>query len=124
MTIALVIDDNQSAADTTSRMLQLLGVEARTAYGPRAALILLKEFVPDIIFLDINMPGISGYEVMAYLRRDPVLTGVPVVYITSDDQPETAAKARQTGGLFLIIKPVTIEVLENTLIKAGFIRPS
>ncbi len=119
MTTALVIDDNQETADSLSQMLGFLGVEAQTAYGPRAAMLALKEFVPGIIFMDINMPGVNGFEVMSYLRRFPELASVPVVYVTSDDQPETATKARKTGGLFVIIKPVTLEAIENTLHKAG-----
>jgi CheY-like chemotaxis protein len=52
-------------------MLQLLEIQARPAYGVRAGLLALNEAVPDVVFLDLNMPGLSGFEVLAYLRRDP-----------------------------------------------------
>ncbi len=120
MKTALVIDDNLETADAVCQMLDLLDVQPTPAYGPRAAMSMLKDFVPDIIFLDINMPGVDGFEVMAYLRRYPTLENVPVVFITSDDQPETATKARKTGALLVIIKPVTYESLEVTLRKVGF----
>jgi len=122
MTTALVIDDHREAADAVCQMLDLLNVEARPAYGPREAMLLMKDFLPDIVFLDINMPGVDGFEVMAYLRRIPNLENVPIVFVTSDDQPETAGKVRKTGALLIIIKPATVESLESALKKAGLIR--
>jgi CheY-like chemotaxis protein len=119
MTKALVIDDTQISADTLSQMLGLLGVEARAAYGPRAAMMALQSFQPDIIFLDVNMPGVDGFEVLSYLRRYPGLADVPVVFVTSDDQPETAGKLRRTGALLVIYKPASIDSLELALKKAG-----
>jgi CheY-like chemotaxis protein len=119
MTTALVIDDNREAADSVVQMLELLDVEAQAAYGPRAAMLLLKDFTPDIIYMDINMPGIDGFEVTSYLRRFPRMQDVPIVFITSDDQPETAGKVRKTGALLIIVKPATLDALELSLRKAG-----
>jgi CheY-like chemotaxis protein len=119
MTTALVIDDNRDAADSVVQMLELLDVEAQAAYGPRAAMLLLKDFTPDIIYMDINMPGIDGFEVTSYLRRFPRMQDVPIVFITSDDQPETAGKVRKTGALLIIVKPATLDALELSLRKAG-----
>jgi CheY-like chemotaxis protein len=121
MPTALVIDDNRIAADTVCRMLDFLGVQARPAYGPRESLMVIKDFTPDIIFLDINMPGLDGFEVISFLKRYPNFQGIPFVYITSDDQPETDLKARGTGALLLIVKPATIEALESTLKNAGLL---
>jgi CheY-like chemotaxis protein len=119
MVTALVIDDNRESADVVVEMLALLNVQAQAAYGPRAAMLVLKDFTPDIVFLDINMPGVDGFEVLSYLRRFPRMQDVPIVFITSDDQPETAGKVRKTGALLVIIKPATIESLEQALLKAG-----
>lgn len=119
---ALVIDDNRDSADAVVSMLSLLDVEARAAYGPRAAMLVLKDATPDIVFLDINMPGLDGFEVLSYLRRFPRMHEVPIVFITSDDQPETAGKVRKTGALLVIIKPATVDSLELALRKAGMLR--
>lgn len=115
MPTALVVDDNRQTADSLCQMLALLGVEAAAAYGPRAALLALQQRQADIVFLDLNLPGIDGFEVLAYLRREPRFKDLPVVVITSDDQPETALKARRTGALLLMVKPVTMESLERAL---------
>jgi len=115
MSSALVIDDNRQTAETLCRMIGVLGVDARAAYGPREALLFLRERLPDIIFLDIRMPGVDGFEVLKYLQREPGLKDVPVVMVTSDDQPETEQKALSTGALLTLIKPVSIETLERIL---------
>ena len=122
MTTALIIDDNRSSADAVCQMLDLLDVEARAAYGPREAMLILRNFHPDIVFLDVNMPGVDGFEVMSYLRRVPGMQDVPVVFVTSDDQPETAGRVRRTGALLMIIKPASMESLELALRKAGLIQ--
>ncbi len=82
------------------------------AYGARAGLNALKEMTPSIVFLDLNMPGLTGFEVLSYLRREPHLENVPVIVVTSDDQPESADDAMQKGATAYVIKPMTLDVLE------------
>jgi len=122
MTTALVIDDNRDMADTLGRMLSLLNVDAKIAYGPQAGMIMIKNIQPDIVFLDISIPGVNGFEVMSDLQRFPNMQNIPVVFVTVDGQPETAGKVRNTGALLIIIKPVTFESLENALRKAGLLK--
>lgn len=119
MKTAVVIDDNRQAADTLCEMLRFLDIEPHVAYGSRDGMTVLRDLTPDIVFLDISMPGVNGFEVMAYLRRYPQFEHTPVVFISSDDQPETAQRARKTGALLLLIKPATMEAIEAVLVKAG-----
>ncbi len=115
----LVIDDNKATADVLCSMLGMLDVEAVPAYGARSALLLLDQVKPEAIFLDLNMPGVNGLEILAFLKREPRLQNVPVIVVTSDDQPETQRRARQAGALDLILKPATLEALEAALVRAG-----
>ena len=116
MSEALIIDDNRSTADALNQMLTVLGLKARAAYGSSAAMALLGSgFIPRFICLDINMPGVDGTEVLAYLRREPRLKRIPVFVITSDDQPETRNKVMKLGASAMIIKPATIDALERAL---------
>ena len=118
MAEALIIDDNRSTADALSQMLAVLGLKTRVAYGSRPAMSLLGSgFTPHFVCLDINMPGVDGTEILAYLRREPRLIPVAVFVITSDDQPETRKKVMQLGATAMIIKPATIDVLEDALKK-------
>jgi len=115
MNKALIVDDNRQIADTLAQMLKFFNIDAQMAYGPRPALAALKEMVPSIVFLDLNMPGLTGFDVLAYLRREPGMEEVPVIVVTSDDQPESAQRAMQIGATAYVIKPVTLDVLEASL---------
>jgi CheY-like chemotaxis protein len=121
MPSVLIIDDNRQMADSLGQIVTLLGVEARVAYGARSGIMMLRQEIPDAVFLDVNMPGVDGFEVLAYLRRLPEMAEVPVVIVTSDDQPETAQKARDTGVLSMIIKPASVESIESALRIAGLV---
>ncbi len=119
MNDALVIDDNRSTADALHQMLAALRVSARVAYGASPAISLLRNFTPGLILLDLNMPGVDGMEILAYLRREPRLIPVPVIVVTADEQPETKARVMKGGANAVIIKPATLEALEANLKKIG-----
>ena len=119
MSEALIIDDNRTTADALRQMLAVLGLKARVAYGSGAGMTVLGSgFTPGFVCLDINMPGLDGTEVLAYLRREPRFIPVPVFVITSDDQPETRKKVIKLGATAMLLKPATIDVLEHALKKA------
>ncbi len=65
---ALVIDDARTAADLLVLILKSLGIEGHAAYGPGPGLALLRAGTPDVVFLDIIMPGLSGFEIFADTR--------------------------------------------------------
>ena len=116
---ALVIDDNRDTADALVEMLGMLGIDARAAYGSSPAMGVLAKYTPPLILLDVNMPGVDGLEILAYLRREPRLMRVPAIIITSDDQPETKQRAIKGGAQGIIIKPASLLQLESALQKAG-----
>lgn len=115
MANALVIDDNRSMADSLVRLLKALGLQARAAYGPGPGMLLLRAEKPDVLFLDINMPGLSGFEILSFVVREPGLSNIPVVVVTSDDQPQTRQHALRNGAKEVLIKPVMVEGLEKVL---------
>ena len=118
----LIIDDNRNTADALQQMLELLDLRARVAYGSSAAMTVLGSMIPRYVCLDINMPGVDGIEVLAYIRRDPRLRKVPVIVVTSDDQPETRQQVMKGGAQAMLIKPATIDALEGALKKAGIVK--
>ena len=119
MSEGLIIDDNRQTADALHQMLGVLGFNARRAYGSSAAMAVLGSgFTPKFICLDINMPGVDGTEVLAYLGREPRLRNIPVIVVTSDDQPETRDKVMNLGAAAMLIKPATIDSLEEAVKKA------
>ena len=121
MSNALVIDDNRQTAEALVQILKLWDINARISLNPSSAMLLLEELVPNIVFLDINMPGVDGFEVLGFLKREPRLMGIPVIIVTSDDQPETARRAMDGGAAAIVIKPVMIELVEEALKKIGLL---
>lgn len=121
MTKALVIDDARMTADSLVRVLTALNIEARAAYGPGPGMLILKAETPDVIFLDINMPGVSGFEILSFIGREPRLSKVPVFVVTSDDQPETIRHALASGARAVLIKPASVDALEAALKKEKII---
>jgi CheY-like chemotaxis protein len=121
MITAIVIDDNRETADSLCQLLSLLDIDAQPAYGPRAALEYLLRKVPDLVLLDLNMPGVNGLEVLGYLRREPRLMDVPVIVVTAEDERVVLQRAIKNGATAVIIKPAMIEELEVVLRKAKVI---
>ena len=123
MAEALIVDDNRQTADALHQMLDVLGVPSRVAYGSSPAIAVLGGgFTPSLICLDVNMPGVDGIEILLYLRREPRLVRIPVIVITSDDQPETRRKVMGGGATDMLIKPATIDALESALKKAKMLK--
>src|SRR5690606_17777720 len=96
-TRALVLDDNRDAADTLAMMLDLLGMEVRTLYDPTEFDEAFVAFAPDVVFLDVCMPGRSGYDVAAALRAMPGGADVLLVAVTGWGQPEGRRRPREAG---------------------------
>jgi CheY-like chemotaxis protein len=113
--LALVVDDARFAAATIAQALNLLGYETRVAYGSRPAIESLAHRLPDVILLDINMPGLDGIEVCRYLRRDPRTAKIPIIAISAEAQEETVAQARKAGANAFLPKPIDMDALEKTL---------
>jgi CheY-like chemotaxis protein len=112
---ALIVDDNRQMADSLAQMLEFYNIPTEIAYGARPAMAVLKGQTPSIVFLDLNMPGVTGFEVLGFLKRELQLAEVPVVVVTSDDQPESAQRAKEAGADAYIVKPVNLDVLEEAL---------
>lgn len=111
----LVVDDDRHSAQSLAAMIGVLGHTVGIAYGPRMALQQLNEVIPDVIFLDLNMPGVNGLEVLGYLRRDPFTRSVPVVIVSANDTDEDKRLASEAGANYYIVKPPTIEEIEAAL---------
>lgn len=81
------------------------GLEVRCCAGGRAALAEAPAFRPDLVLLDVMMPGLSGPETLAALRELPVTRGVPVVFMTAKAMPDEVEQLLQYGATGLIVKP-------------------
>ncbi len=102
----LVADDNEDAAQLLASLLTLAGHEVVTAANGPAALELLRESVPDICFLDIGMPGMSGYELARCIRADTAFARTTLVAVTGWGQTEDRRRSAEAGFDHHLMKPV------------------
>jgi CheY-like chemotaxis protein len=113
----LIVEDDRQTAESLAAQLGVLGHTVATALSPRVALQQLNQVIPDVIFMDMNMNGVSGLEVLRFLRRDPMTTTVPVIIVSAEEQASIIKAAREAGANDYIVKPPTLEQLEEALAK-------
>jgi len=106
ITNILIVDDNAANRETLEAMLTGLGHELRFAQSGDEALRQAFQLPPDLILLDINMPGMDGFEVCEKLRADSKLSGVPIVITTSRDDKDSKLKGINAGADDFITKPI------------------
>jgi PAS domain S-box-containing protein len=111
----LIVDDNVDAAATLSLLLQLGGHTTRVAYTGSEALRLAAEFKPDIVLLDLGLPGMNGYEVARAIRARPELGHPFLAAITGWGAPEDRLKSKESGIDEHLTKPVDISMIELLL---------
>jgi CheY-like chemotaxis protein len=111
----LVVDDNVDAAASLALLLEAYGHAVQTAHDGRAALALAADFVPQVVLLDIGLPGLDGYAVARQLRRQPGLEGAMLVALTGYGQEEDRRRSREAGLDRHLVKPVDPAELERLL---------
>ncbi|WP_167784869.1 ATP-binding protein [Ramlibacter rhizophilus] len=111
----LVVDDNVDAAETLVTVLDMLGHEARSAHAGEEALALAASFQPELVLLDIGLPGMDGYEVARRLRADARLGRVLLVALTGWGSQEDRKRARDAGFDHHLTKPVDVAAVEALL---------
>ena len=111
----LVVDDNRDASETMSMLLGLWGHEVRSAADGPAALEAAASQPPDVVLLDISLPGMSGYEVAKRVRANPALQGAVLVAMTGHGQAEDKKETRAAGFAHHLVKPVEPDVLQKLL---------
>jgi DNA-binding response OmpR family regulator len=114
----LIVEDDATMAETIASIVQLLGFHAIVTHNSRQALAAATREHPDVILLDINLPGINGIDVCRFLKREPALETTPVIVVSSEKDPETFVKAREAGAIDYLIKPVGVNDLELAIGKA------
>ncbi len=111
----LVIEDNRDTAETLLDLLELLGHESEVALDGERGLELVRSFRPDVVLCDIGLPGISGYDVAAVLRRDPATAGLQLIAVSGYGQAEDTLRTREAGFDHHLVKPVEPDHLVRLL---------
>lgn len=119
----LIVEDDRQMAQGLAAQVGVLGHTVVIAYGPRMAIQQLNQVIPDVIFMDLNMPGLNGLEVLRFLRRDPTTATVPVVIVSASDDKETISATLEAGANDYIVKPPTIDAIEKALARVVRLPP-
>nr|MDQ2696719.1 ATP-binding protein [Pseudomonadota bacterium] len=119
----LVVDDNQDAAASLSLLLQIMGNDVRVAHDGLEAVAMAEEFHPDLILLDIGLPGIDGYEAAQRIRRQDRGRDVVLVAVTGWGQQADRHRSRAAGFDHHLVKPVEPDSLTQLLEQAAAVAP-
>jgi CheY-like chemotaxis protein len=107
----LVVDDNVDAAESTATLLRFQGHEVQTAHDGPATLEAVRAFHPEIVLLDIGLPGMNGYEVARALRALPECRGLVLAAVTGYAREEDRRRAREAGFDHHLTKPLAAKTL-------------
>ena len=113
----LVVEDSKTAAAKIQRTLSEGGIQATVVHDPRAVLGHLAQVNPDLVLMDMHMPGCNGVEVTRVLRQHPEFLSTPVVYLSGDTDVALQVDALRLGGDHFLTKPFNPVVL-NAVIKS------
>jgi chemotaxis methyl-accepting protein methylase/signal transduction histidine kinase/chemotaxis response regulator CheB len=111
----LVVDDNRDAAQTLAMLLELSGSTVRTVFSGAEAVDAARELVPAVVFLDIGLPGMDGYEVARRLRQDPALATTTIVALTGWGSDADKRKTKEAGFDHHFTKPVKADQIRRLL---------
>jgi signal transduction histidine kinase/ActR/RegA family two-component response regulator len=111
----LVVDDNRESANSLALLLKLTGHDARVAYDGHAALELVRTFQPQVVFQDLQMPGMSGFEVARCVREQLAARDVVLIALTAYGSDEDRRGCLAAGFDHHLVKPVDWSVLQQLL---------
>lgn len=111
----LIVDDNQDVASSLAILLRVLGKEVIIAHSGQAALQIFEEFRPSVVFLDLGMPEMDGFEVARRFRQLPEFQGVTLIALTGWGQEDDRRRTQEAGFDHHVVKPMNLEKLQLLL---------
>jgi CheY-like chemotaxis protein/two-component sensor histidine kinase len=111
----LIVDDNQDGANALTALLKAADYDARCAYEGNAGLELARQFLPEVILLDIDLPGLNGYQIATELRNDERFNETLLIALTGFGRPEDIQKSVAAGFDEHLNKPLELNVLQEII---------
>ena len=113
MACIMIVDDNRELAEMLALAAGMTGHQALVAFDGEHALKLMDERLPDLLLLDLNMPGMDGFEVLRRMRMRSFAKPIQVVVLSAVEDKNLGERAIQAGALRCIYKPVSLAVLNE-----------
>ncbi len=114
--VILAVDDTPENLDVVKGILTA-DFNIRMSINGMVALKIAKKQLPDLILLDINMPGMDGFEVCRELKKDPATCDIPVVFLTAELDEASKQKGLELGAVDYVTKPIDPALLQNSVEK-------
>ncbi|MDC7683220.1 response regulator [Asticcacaulis sp. BYS171W] len=111
----LIVEDNEALAQTTGWIVEMLGYDYRLSLTPRDAMAAGPDYLPDVVLMDIGLPGMSGYDLCREMRQYPALARTVFIAQTGWDEREHGAQSEAAGFRHHLTKPVDLKTLEGVL---------
>jgi two-component system CheB/CheR fusion protein len=112
----LIVDDNRDSTETLATLIRIWDHEVETAHDGSSALAIAQRFQPDVVFLDLELPGLNGFEVAKRLRQLPDLESILLVALSGYSHDEDRYLAVEAGFDHYLVKPVVPEILRGFMI--------
>jgi len=107
----LVVDDEPLNVLLLKKILEIGGYKVLTAGSGAKSLQIMQGVIPDLVLLDLLMPGINGFEVLAQMKNNPLTQTIPVIVITALSESTIKEKALRTGAVAFLTKPVSPKLI-------------
>jgi twitching motility two-component system response regulator PilH len=107
MALIMIVDDSPTEVHVLKTALEKHGYETVSAADGSECLSMVREMRPDLIFMDVVMPGVNGFQATRSLTRDPQTSSIPVIMITTTDQETDRIWGLRQGAVDYLVKPVT-----------------
>ena len=111
MALVMIVDDSPTEVHVMKTALERHGFETVSAADGSECINLAREVRPDLILMDVVMPGVNGFQATRTLSRDPNTASIPVIMVTTKDQETDRIWGMRQGAVDYLVKPVTEKVL-------------
>ena len=111
----MIVEDNEALAQTTGWLIEMLGYDYRLASSGQQAIADVLDYAPDVMMLDLGLPGMNGYDLCRHLRTMPELADTIFIAQTGWGESEHRRMSQEAGFHHHLVKPVYVEALEDML---------
>lgn len=118
MARVLIVDDSPTETYQLTAMLEKNGHEVLTAENGADGVALARQEKPDLVLMDIVMPGLNGFQATRQLTKDPETENIPVIIVTTKDQETDRVWGKRQGATDYLTKPIEEGILMNVMSKA------
>ncbi len=111
----LIVDDSPTEIHVLKTLIEKNGHDVDTASSGEEGVVVAREMLPDVILMDVVMPGMNGFQATRQLSQQAETTDIPVIIVTTKDQETDKVWAKRQGAVDYIVKPVQEKALVDAL---------